>query len=643
MLKKKYFVVFVVAAFLSAYGSCLYAQEIDDDSSDVVVLLDVSQSVLPYFHDVTDYVVSSVVRDYVRRGDVFHLLSFGGETQVELSQKMESESDVKSVLGRLYLMYPLELYSDFAQSLDSLYSFMSGLPSERPKVAVIITDGIQNPPTSSPTYSLNDTEITTLVESNAGKIRAKGWPVHIIKLPFATSISSGASNARATETNGHSFIDAAAKALGAPISEFPGDDKENLALRTLGVHTAQFPGNLGTQDYMFSFPLQLKNGTSEEARIELIQVLSGGENILEHSVVVKLAPDASAVMKVPLVLPTSIPEGDRVIDIQLVFGHGVRVSPREGSLELTLKQSLLGSILRSNSRILILCVVIALAIIAFIAIFMIIRKAGVRMPVAVFASSKEAHAADSSLLRGAAARSMADKQARDSAAESAAEALLRERREAAIRDAQLLAGASRGGPKQSPLGSTVFNRDKEEYDSSVEKAAQAIAAQQRAEAEQRTALLAAALPRYSPPAPSQAAVRRSIAAPYRSRVIKEGKKRIELRVEEQNPHIGLRNVHVVNAGTKKTVGGGSSDFLIFLVRVPRHAAELHFDGEKLIFVPRRLDLFPALSGPVEDCLGQEIPMVSSSGYPLTLRFIEYEEPAKSINRLLHCIDVPGLH
>jgi hypothetical protein len=114
-------------------------------------------------------------------------------------------------------------------------------------------------------------------------------------------------------------------------------------------------------------------------------------------------------------------------------------------------------------------------------------------------------------------------------------------------------------------------------------------------------------------------------------------------VEEQNPHIGLRNVHAIGAGMHKSVGGGSSDYLIFLVRVPRRAADLHFDGEKLIFVPLRLELFPSLAGPIEDCLGVDIPMISSSGYPLTLRFIEYEEPAKRINRLLHCIDVPGLN
>jgi hypothetical protein len=90
------------------------------------------------------------------------------------------------------------------------------------------------------------------------------------------------------------------------------------------------------------------------------------------------------------------------------------------------------------------------------------------------------------------------------------------------------------------------------------------------------------------------------------------------------------------------VGGGASDFLVFLVNVPSRSAELYFDGEKLTFVPLRGELFPELDGPVEDCLGKEIPMISRSGYPLKLRFAAYEKPADIINRLLHCIDTAGL-
>ena len=97
----------LAAPVLGAQTGQAKAPEGDTDAADVVVLLDVSQSALPYFQDVTDFVVSSVVKDYLRRGDTFHLLSFGETTQTEIAQRMVGEADVKSVLGRLYLLYPL--------------------------------------------------------------------------------------------------------------------------------------------------------------------------------------------------------------------------------------------------------------------------------------------------------------------------------------------------------------------------------------------------------------------------------------------------------------------------------------------------------------------------------------------------------
>jgi len=126
------------------------------------------------------------------------------------------------------------------------------------------------------------------------------------------------------------------------------------------------------------------------------------------------------------------------------------------------------------------------------------------------------------------------------------------------------------------------------------------------------------------------------------RVVKPGTMRVEMRVEDQTANIGMRNVHTLHAGGSKSVGGGRSDFLVFLVPAANRAAELHFDGEKLAFLPRRPELFPGTEGPIEDCLDQDILMLGKGGYPLVLRFQRYEPPADRINRLLHCIETPGL-
>jgi hypothetical protein len=651
MKLRKFAAAMALAAALSARPAALVSQGAvgasDAGATDVAVLLDVSQSVLPYFQDVTDYVVSSVVRDYLRSGDSFHLLSFGETAQVEIAQRMSSEADVKSVLGRLYLLYPLARYTDFAGALGYLYQYLADLPSGRPKIVVIITDGIHNPPPSAATYGQPEAKVASEIEAAAARIRANGWPVHIIKLPFAQS----GEGAQARDAEGRSFLDAAAKALGAPVSEFRSEGKEGLAVRTLGIPTAEFPGDLGKRDYAFSFPLRITNGSDAPVGLELTRASVGGEDVLERRAFLSLQSGKSGILNVPVVLPYSIPEGSQSLRVELSFANGVRVSPKEGTLTLDLERSPFGALFRSGARVVLFIVILALGLAALVALLLILRGAAKRAEAPVVAAVLGAGGGseDASLLRGAASRSEADRRAREAGAEGSAAAMAEERRAAARRDAQLLAeaaGARKAEPRQSKAArkaaETAQGKDRDEYESSVERAAQAMAAERRAESERSAELLASAMPRRAPPVP-QAGQRISAAAfAYQDRVLKQGSARVELIVEEQNPHIGHRNVHAIHAGSSKSVGGGSSDFLVFLVPVPRRVADIHFDGEKLVFVPRRPEFFPDLQGPVEDCLGAEIRMLSSSGYPLTLSFRAYEEPTVTINRLLHCIDVPGL-
>jgi hypothetical protein len=662
---RKYAAAVALAAALCGRPLSLSSQAApvggDPGSADVAVLLDLSQSVLPYFQDVTDYVVSSVVRDYLRSGDSFHLLSFGETAQVEIAQRMSSEEDVKSVLGRLYLLYPLARYTDFAGALGYLYQYLADLPSSRPKVVVIITDGIHNPPASSPTYGMPDDRVAAEIEAAASRIRANGWPVHIIKLPFAAE--GAAAGAQARDSEGRSFLDTAAKALGAPVSEFASEGKEDLAVRTLGIPTAEFPGDLGKKDYAFTFPVRITNGSDAPIGLELTGAFVGGEDVLERKAFMSLQPGKSGTMKVPVVLPDATPEGKRSLRVELGFANGVRVSPREGTFSLTLERSAFGAFFRSGARVILFVVILALGLAAVVALILILRGASRRAqaPVVAAVLGAEAVAAppeDASILRGAAARSESDRRARESEAEGSAAAMAEERRAAARRDAEMLAAAAArpaevrpaktagkakpAGLARVPIDASAQAQDRDEYESSVERSAEAIVAERRAEAERSAEILASAMPRHAPPAPKSEGLARVPAIAYESRIVKPGEARVELRVEEQNPYIGRRNVHSLRSGSSKSIGGGSSDFLVFLVRVPRRVADLHFDGEKLTFVPRRPEFFPEVSGPVENCLGVDIPMVSSSGYPLILRFESYEEPVKTINRLLHCIDIPGL-
>jgi hypothetical protein len=117
---------------------------------------------------------------------------------------------------------------------------------------------------------------------------------------------------------------------------------------------------------------------------------------------------------------------------------------------------------------------------------------------------------------------------------------------------------------------------------------------------------------------------------------------LSLFVEDQNTAIGRRNIHALKAGYTFSVGGGKSDFLIFLVPMPPHIADLHFDGRQCTFIPRKPQYFPDIgSQQVPNCIGKTIRVISDKRYELHIRMERYEDPLKALNKLLHSIAVPG--
>jgi hypothetical protein len=116
---------------------------------------------------------------------------------------------------------------------------------------------------------------------------------------------------------------------------------------------------------------------------------------------------------------------------------------------------------------------------------------------------------------------------------------------------------------------------------------------------------------------------------------------LSLFVEDQNTAIGRRNVHTLKAGSRFTIGGGNSDFLIFLVPIPPQIGELRFDGTNCTFVPLKTKYFPDIgSQQVPECIGKTIRVLSDKNYELFFHFERYKDPLLVLNQLLHSISVP---
>ena len=114
---------------------------------------------------------------------------------------------------------------------------------------------------------------------------------------------------------------------------------------------------------------------------------------------------------------------------------------------------------------------------------------------------------------------------------------------------------------------------------------------------------------------------------------------LQLDVLNQTKAIGKRNIHIVKAGNRLSIGGGKdSPFEIFLVKFPKRIAEVRFNGENCDLAILKPEFFPyEETNIVKDCIGREFHIVSSKNYPVTFKLIEYEDPVKKLNALLTSI------
>ena len=170
--------------FFSLIISALNAQTARQNTADVIVLMDTSGTVLPYYEVINKRVLQSIISKFVRIGDSFHLISFSAVPHYEMSQKISTEADLSRVVSRFMLLYQLGQSADFLSGINFAGQYMTELPSRQEKILIVISDGIFNPPASSPYRNYSGEQVKTELAKISASIRAKGWKVYYIKLPF---------------------------------------------------------------------------------------------------------------------------------------------------------------------------------------------------------------------------------------------------------------------------------------------------------------------------------------------------------------------------------------------------------------------------------------------------------------------------
>jgi hypothetical protein len=705
-----------------------------DSTVDLVVLFDTSESMFPYFEDVMNYVVSDIVRDFLRYDDTFHLISFSQSTQIEIAQPIRTKDDVKNILSRLLLLYPLGKNTDLVSAIKYLYQYTADLPENSSKVLLVITDGVQDPGKGSPYYGLSPEQVQKEIVDTATRIRSAGWKVYLIKLPLSpkpgSKIAELAPSSPSTKTGTGQAAGAQideefnplpgsdrlylefSKALGTKVIDFSSEKKDLIAKQTLGSPIAIFPERLGKRGYDFSFPLNIENISDKPVFLDLRGVQWNNVDILRKESSLRLSGHSKGSLPVYIELPETLSPGDQSLDLDLQFAGNLRVSPTRATVSINLVRDPFASTIRRAGPVL-LFILILLAVMALVVLLITVLK---RMPgkareivvettrdaekeakIARIEAAESARPASRPQPAAASARpslSVAD-HAKPAiatvgavpetgavtqvpvvtrpAAASIFARLFSKKAPASPVPATELPGSTKISPAASissaaaPVPSAVSAKPAPAA-KAPGKPLPASVPEPRPAAEAKPAALVpfkAPETQVAPSKPGTAALARAQAAEERRvamakrreeaeerRIAVAVSKRpvavarkativIEMKVKEQNPNTGMRNVHIMDSGTRKTFGGGASDFLVFLVKFPSKIGEISFDGERLSFEPLQPRFFPSINGRLEDCLNTTIVAVSAKGYKVEITFRKHVKAVDRMNRMLRCIEYVG--
>jgi hypothetical protein len=567
---KKLWALFMVSLYL------ISAAPAQESPIDLILILDTSSSMAGSYQGVVSYITGPFLREFLRTGDTFHLISFSDSPRTEISRRIEETGDVETIIGRMLLMYPLDIYSDIPGALEYGEQYVRSLPPGRNKKVVLISDGEHSPRAGSSRAGLDAAAVQGFIGETEARLKQRGIDFYFVKIPL---VGNGPASGRAGR--GTQSASPVQPARPARVQQGQGQSQPSPGTGQAG----QVPqGGITTP----AGPISQAGSTatvqsgSTTAPAGPISQAGSTATAQSGSTTAPAGPISQSGSTATAQSGSSGAAGGFPAEESAVnppeeaaqgFSPGEPAgssgagggSPAEGS-------SALGGNGAPNTAFglpLILALIIGVALIIGLIIFFAARR-----------------------LRESPSRT-------------------------------IVSAASE--PKISPR---IIPQDGEEKrkDETVNRDAELLAS---FAANQRRSTLTAASRR--PAVPDH--VNESMSM--------NGSPMLSLFVEGQNTSIGRRNIHTVKPGYTLSVGGGKSDFLIFMVPMPPHIADVHFDGNQCTFIPRKPQFFPDIgSQQVSNCIGRTIRVLSEKKYEFFIRIDRFQDPLVALNRLLYSIRTP---
>jgi hypothetical protein len=328
---------------------------------DFVVLLDVSESMLPYFDDTVNYLIGDILQQHLKQDDGFHLLTFADSPGIELMLDIESAADVDEALSRVLLLHPLGKYTDLVSALKYVYSYTSSIRQDSRKKILVLTDGIHDPPPGSP-YPVNGGIYRETASEVARQIRKKGWEISLIQFPSPVVKLETDKEDRMTGNFGDAEQRGEVTADEVPAEKPEADNDLYPALaedldvevvpynqqgkdtnhRVIGAPELVFPDDLGRVGRAFILPFTVRNLSTEKILVEMTEIVWGGIDLLVNPVKTTVEPEESAKLRARVRLPDSTKPGPLELDLSVGFSDELRIYPRQGSVSIVLRERGLG-------------------------------------------------------------------------------------------------------------------------------------------------------------------------------------------------------------------------------------------------------------------------------------------------------------
>lgn len=674
---RKHIFILLLLTLLSGF-SFAYEQK----SIDLVVVLDTSSSMYAHSQQVSDFVIGPLLKDFLRYGDSFHLISFSSSAKIEISRKIENIGDIETIMGRLLLLYPLDKYSDIIAALQYTSRYLTELPENRAKTVIFITDGDHNPSPTSPNKLGTGETLDAAIRDAVAKLKGNGWTFHYIRVPQdlgfrtatvreapsgktasrtdlaakssegTTAPSSSTANTKTAgqqgatpseiktgESTGSTKQDSGtqdvstvvAQELNIPVTELQPEQGSEIISTTIGAISVEFPLSVGKVHRNFTLPLKVKNPSPNPVYLETQAVLVEGTDRMRKKSFKEIPPRSDSVLDLYIGLPETYQIGATTLRIEPQFAGSIRINPPSAPVRADVVSDTMSSMLLNLLPNVLLITGILLAAAFAILIIIVLRRLQKNPSYAMAEAIQTTREESNKVTRPVPLKEKEqpvqpvppkDTSTVDLMAEFARKKAEEKNKGPAL---PLHTGPAAPASQQNAVSSThPENKKKDKTPVKIPSFSGALSVLQEDTG-------STAITKPSLAIEPTISIRRA-----------NGRIMLSLFVQDQNTAIGKRNVHLMKAGHRLTLGGHNSDFLIFLVPIPHRIADVHFDGEELTLIPRKSEYFPDTGAePIYNCVGKTIHIRSAKGYDLYIRFEKYQNPLDTLNNFLRSIEVSG--